>query len=173
MSRLPTHYRSAGVRVYNPLKPQWKLQLAWALQLSLCAFLVLFFFSTLSTYWEHISKGGVDEFVYAYLVETLVIQAFACEFRELFSAIIWNLLVREFLMLVFCLRCRKDTLGSSTELPPEAKEALTRLGAARARHGMARGAVSGGRRLTHIASLTNLRDFVRAPEPEPEPEPEP
>ena len=34
-------------------------------------------------------------------------------------------------------------------------------------HGMARGAVSGGRRLTHIASLTNLRDFVRAPEPEP------
>ena len=40
VSRLPTHYRSAGVRVYNPLKPQWKLQLAWALQLGLCAFLV-------------------------------------------------------------------------------------------------------------------------------------
>ena len=69
------------------------------------------------------------------------------------------------------MRCRKGTLGSSTELPPEAEEALTRLGAARARHGMARAAVSGGRRLTHIASLTNLRDFVRAPEPEPEPEP--
>ena len=40
VSRLPTHYRSAGVRVYNPLKPQWKLQLAWALQLCLCTFLV-------------------------------------------------------------------------------------------------------------------------------------
>ena len=78
---------------------------------------MLFFFSTLSTYWEHISAGGVDEFVYAYLVETLVIQAFACEFREVFSAIIWNLLVREFLMLVFCLRCRKDTPRSPNPSP--------------------------------------------------------
>ena len=28
VQRLPTHYRSVGVRVYNPLKPRWKLQVA-------------------------------------------------------------------------------------------------------------------------------------------------
>ena len=109
----------------------------------------------------------MDEFVYAYLVETLVIQAFACEFREIFSSLIWNVLVREFLSLVFCLRCRATGgLSATGGLQPEAEAALTRLGAARARHGMARGAVTGGRRLTHIASLTNLglHALVRAPE---------
>ena len=29
VKRLPRNYRTVGVRVYNPTRPQWKMQLAW------------------------------------------------------------------------------------------------------------------------------------------------
>ena len=38
--RLPSNYRTVGVRVYNPVRPLWKLQLAWGCQLALCLFLI-------------------------------------------------------------------------------------------------------------------------------------
>ena len=103
--RLPRNYRTVGARLYNPAKPLWKLQLAWRLQLLLAAFLVLFFFATLTTYWDHIEQQGVSGFVNAYLIQTLLIQAFAFEFREIFSYAAWPLLSREFLRLVCCLYC--------------------------------------------------------------------
>ena len=133
VDRLPTHYRSVGVRVYNPKKAAWKLQLVWAVQLALCAFLVLFFFATLATYWPHIEAQGIDNFAFAYFIDTLLIQAFACEFREILSVVVFNFLMRELLLLFCCLRCSADFRG-------EGEDAfLTKLARARARKGLARG----------------------------------
>ena len=75
VQRLPPHYRSVGVRGYNPVKAPWKLQLVWGVMVCLCAFLALLFFSTLASYWSHVEERGVGRFVYAYLVTTLVVQA--------------------------------------------------------------------------------------------------
>ena len=65
VQRVPPSYRSVGVRVYNPSKPKWKIQIAWSLQLLTCAFLIFLFISILATYWTHIESSGVNEFVYA------------------------------------------------------------------------------------------------------------
>ena len=46
---LPPHYRSVGVRVYNPAKASWKLQVVWAVMVLICAVLVFVFFATLAT----------------------------------------------------------------------------------------------------------------------------
>ena len=133
VDRLPTHYRSVGVRVYNPKKAAWKLQLVWAVQLALCAFLVLFFFATLATYWPHIEAQGIDNFAFAYFIDTLLIQAFACEFREILSVVVFNFLMRELLLLFCCLRCSADFRGEGEDA------SLTKLARARARKGLARG----------------------------------
>eukprot|EP00966_Prymnesium_polylepis_P196652 4556780-Prymnesium_polylepis.1 len=103
--RLPANYRTVGVRVYNPVRPAWKLQLAWALQLLLCFTLVIFLFATLATGWQHIEAQGTGAFVNAYLVQTLLIQAFACEFREIVNTFAYTWISKEILRLCCCL-CR-------------------------------------------------------------------
>ena len=40
-----------------------------------------------------VERLGVDRFVDAYLVQTLLIQAFACEFREIFNLVVANFVV--------------------------------------------------------------------------------
>ena len=67
--------------------------------------LVLIFFQTVATYWPEVERAGTDRFVNAYLVQTLLIQAFACEFREIFNIVVANFVVRELLLLLCCLRC--------------------------------------------------------------------
>ena len=84
--RLPASYRSVGVRVYNPVRPAWKLQLAWTLQLLLAAFLCIFLFATLATGWQHIEAQGTDAFLRAYLiprVSVLLILALAAALAQL------------------------------------------------------------------------------------------
>ena len=98
----------------------------WAVQLALCAFLVLFFFATLATYWPHIEAQGIDNFAFAYFIDTLLIQAFACEFREILSVVVFNLLMRELLLLFCCLRCSADFRGEGEDA------SLTKLARARA-----------------------------------------
>ena len=90
VDRLPTHYRSVGVRVYNPKKAAWKLQLVWAVQLALCAFLVLFFCNVGNLLAAHRGAGDRQLQRLAYFIDTLLIQAFACEFREILSVVVFN-----------------------------------------------------------------------------------
>ena len=80
--RLPRHYASVGVRVYHPMTAKWKLQVLEAVMISITVFLVILCFFTVAVYWSHVESVGVDQFVNAYLINTLLIQAFACEFRE-------------------------------------------------------------------------------------------
>lgn len=115
VQRLPRTYSSVGVRVYNPTTPKWKMQLLWVVMVGTCAFLVVVFFSCVAVYWEHVETVGVDNFVNAYLINTLLIQAFACEFREIVNILLANIVMRELLLLVCCLRCastrEKEELG--------------------------------------------------------------
>ena len=103
--RLPRHYASVGVRVYHPMTAKWKLQVLEAVMISMTVFLVILFFSTVAVYWSHVESVGVDQFVNAYLINTLLIQAFACEFREIFNILFANILLKELLMILCCLPC--------------------------------------------------------------------
>ena len=145
------------MRVYNPKKAQWKLQVVWAIMIGLCCFFIFVFFSCIINYWEHVEAVGTDTFLQAYLINTLLIQAFACEFREIFNVVFANIILREVLMLFCCLRCASATSRSTWAAPRAARAAqagaaITRDAAARARRGEARG-------LMH--HLSQMRESVR------------
>eukprot|EP00966_Prymnesium_polylepis_P331448 7387007-Prymnesium_polylepis.1 len=106
---LPTTYASVGVRVYDPVRPAWRLQLAWGLQLALCAALITFLFAVLATQWKHVEAQGTGHFVRAYLLQALLIQAFACEFREMINTFGY---VRACSARALCRSTRTHTLQS-------------------------------------------------------------
>jgi len=168
VTRLPRKYQSVGVRVYNPTKPKWKMQLVWMVMIGFCAFFVLLFLSTLATYWPHIEEVGVDVFVDAYLVQTLLIQAFACEFREMFNIVFANFVVSELLLLLCCLRCASTDEQERLGLKKSGERhgsghnhnAVEAANARSARSGNARGLE---RMLSRQATLSDLVGLADAP----------
>ena len=159
VQRLPRNYRTVGVRIYNPTKSPWKMTIVWVVMGGMCIFLTLFLFAAVATYWSHIREQGVDEFVSAYLVDTLVIQAFTFEFREMFNLLVFNVVMRELILLTCCLRCaskeEQDKLGltKSTAGSSASSRTLNKDAASRARAGLARGL---SRQLSRMGTLTNL-----------------
>ena len=157
--RLPRHYSSVGVRVYNPKKAQWKLQVLWAVMIGSCVFLIFVFFSCIINYWEHVEAVGTDTFLQAYLINTLLIQAFACEFREIFNVVFANIILREVLMLFCCLRCASATQQEHLGLAASRREGSTKAGAAITRDAAARARRGEARGLMH--HLSQMRESVR------------
>ena len=166
-TRLPRSYPAVGMRVYNPSKAQWKLQVVWVVLLITCGFLVILFFSCLAEYWEHILDNGVDVFVNAYLIDTLLIQAFACEFRELLNILLFNVCFRELVMLLCCLRCASPAEKHRLGLTAEGTAKLTELENARlAREGNAR---SVAHQLSRMGTLTEASGVDDPGDPPPKP----
>ena len=139
VQRLPRHYSSVGARVYNPTTAKWKMQILWLVMIGICVFLVIVFFSCVAVYWEHVESVGTDKFLEAYLFDTLLIQAFACEFREIFNIVFANFLLKELILLFCCLRCASAVEKRSLGLTHQGSAALERDHAIKARRGLARG----------------------------------
>jgi len=135
------------------------MTIVWVVMGGMCIFLTLFLFAAVATYWSHIREQGVDEFVSAYLVDTLVVQAFTFEFREMFNLLVFNVVMRELILLTCCLRCaskeEQDKLGltKSTAGTSASSRTLNKDAAGRARAGLARGL---SRQLSRMGTLTNL-----------------
>jgi len=157
VQRLPRTYHSVGVRVYNPKKAKWKMQVVWIVMIGCAVFLSLFLLAVLATYWPHIQDQGTDEFLSAYLIDTLLIQAFACEFREILNLVIANVVMRQLLLLLCCLHCAsrntKEKYGLSKTSDGARNSLLDRDSATKARQGLARGM---SRQLSRMATISNL-----------------